>query len=192
MAQKKFTLGVFLDVNTSFESMDDAASDHGVCSTINRWIDFMLRSRSVFVDIRGGTVDMSVLRGCPQRGVPLPLLWNMVADSLLNRLGNCNCFVQGFADDVVILISGKFLSTICDLMQGALNCVQNWCGVKGLNVNADKPSMVLSTKRRILEDFFAPRLFDTELILNNQVKYLRVILDRIGNFISIAEYGRPV
>jgi hypothetical protein len=35
------------------ESKDDAASDYGVRSTINRWIDFMLRSRSVFVDIRG-------------------------------------------------------------------------------------------------------------------------------------------
>jgi hypothetical protein len=71
LAQKEFALSVFLDVkgafdNTSFESMDDAASDHGVCSTINRWIDFMLRSRSVFFDIRGVTVHMSVLRGCPQ------------------------------------------------------------------------------------------------------------------------------
>jgi hypothetical protein len=79
----------------------------------------------------------------------------MVAESLLNRLGSCNCFVQGFADDVVILISGKFLSTICDLMQRALNFVQNWCGEIGLNVNADKTSMVLFTKRRNLEGFFA-------------------------------------
>jgi hypothetical protein len=58
LAQKEFALGIFLDVkgafdNTSFESMDDAASDHGVCSTINRWIDFILRSRSVFVSISG-------------------------------------------------------------------------------------------------------------------------------------------
>jgi hypothetical protein len=57
LAQKEFALGVFFDVegafdNTSFESMDDAANDHGVCSTINRWINFMLRSHSVFVDIR--------------------------------------------------------------------------------------------------------------------------------------------
>jgi hypothetical protein len=37
--------------------------------------------------------------------------------------------------------------------------------------------MVLFTKRRNLEIFFAPRLFDTELTLNNQVKYLGVILD---------------
>jgi hypothetical protein len=57
-AQKEFALDVFLDVegafdNTSFESMDDTASDHGVCSTINRWIHFMLRSRSVFCRYQG-------------------------------------------------------------------------------------------------------------------------------------------
>jgi hypothetical protein len=79
-------LGVFLDVeagvfdNTSFESMDDAASDHGVCSTINRWMDFMLRSRCVFVYIRRVRVHMSVRRGCPQGGVLSHLLLNMVAE----------------------------------------------------------------------------------------------------------------
>jgi hypothetical protein len=56
-------------------------------------------------------------------GVLSPLDWNMMADSLLNRLKNFNCFVQGFADDIV------------------------------------------------------RKLFDTELILNNQVKYLEVILE---------------
>jgi hypothetical protein len=79
LAQKKFALGVFLVVegafdNKAFESMDDVASDHGVCSTINRWTDFMLRSRSVFVDIRGVRVHMSVPCGCPQGGVLSPLL----------------------------------------------------------------------------------------------------------------------
>jgi hypothetical protein len=103
--------------------MDDVARNHGVC--LKRWIDVILRSCSVFVDIRRVRVHMNVRRGCPQGGVLLPLRWNMVADSLVNWLGNCNCFVQGFADDVVILIIGKFLSTISDLMQRALNCVQN-------------------------------------------------------------------
>jgi hypothetical protein len=54
--------------NTSFESMDDAVRNHGVCSTINRWIDFMLRSRSVFVNIRGVRLHMHMVvqYGCPQ------------------------------------------------------------------------------------------------------------------------------
>jgi hypothetical protein len=37
--------------------------------------------------------------------------------------------------------------------------------------------MVIFTKRKNLEGFLAPKLFDTELILINQVKYLGVILD---------------
>jgi hypothetical protein len=65
LAQKEFALSFFLDVKgafdtKSFESMDEAASDHGICSTINRWIDFMLRSCCVFVDIRGVRVHLSV------------------------------------------------------------------------------------------------------------------------------------
>jgi hypothetical protein len=60
----------------------------------------MLRSRSGFVDIIGVRVHMSVRHGCPQGIVLSPLLWNMVAFSLLNLLGNCNCFVQGFAEDM--------------------------------------------------------------------------------------------
>jgi hypothetical protein len=122
ITQKEFALGVFLNVegafdSTSFKSMEDAASDHGICLTIDR-------SRSVLVDIRRVTVHMSVQRGCPQWKLS-PLLWNM-----LNWLRNCNCFLQGFADDVVILISGKFLSTICDLLQRALNCVKKTSVVK--------------------------------------------------------------
>jgi hypothetical protein len=90
------------------------------------------------------------------KGVVLsPLLWILLADSLQR-------FSAGFCDDVIILISGKFHSTNCDLMQRALNCKQNYCGEIGLNVNADKTFMVLSTKRRNLEGFYAPKLFDTE------------------------------
>jgi hypothetical protein len=92
----------------------------------------------------------------------------MVTDSLLNPLGNYNCFVQGFADDVVIFISGKFLSTICDLMQRGLTCVQNWSGEIGLNVNADKTSMVLFTKRRNSEGFLIPlEVFDRKYLVEH-------------------------
>jgi hypothetical protein len=118
--------------NTSFESIDDAASGHGVCSTINRWIDFMLRSRSVFfisVDIRGVRVhEYATWLSTGGYTIAIPLEYGGLADSLLNRLGNCNCFGQSFADDEIILICGKFLSTIYDSMPRALKCVQNWCG----------------------------------------------------------------
>jgi hypothetical protein len=61
-----------------------------------------------------------VRRGCPQGGVLSPLLWNMVINSLLVCLNNESLWAQGFADDIAIVINGKFLSTVCELMQKAL------------------------------------------------------------------------
>jgi hypothetical protein len=99
-------------------------------------------------EIRGSSVRVLVNRECPQGGVLSPLLWNMVVDGLLRRLYNAHYQAQGYADDVVLLQKGKFVSTLCDRMQGALNCVENWCREKGLSVNADKTTMVLFTNNR--------------------------------------------
>jgi hypothetical protein len=54
--QTHFALGVFLKigeafVNASFGSMDAASGEHGVVLTLRRWIDAILRCRSVRVEI---------------------------------------------------------------------------------------------------------------------------------------------
>jgi hypothetical protein len=64
---------------------------------------------------------------------------------------------------VVLLQNGKFVSTLSDRMQGALNCVENWCREIGLSVNADKTKMVLFMNIRNNGGFYNPRLFGTEL-----------------------------
>jgi hypothetical protein len=53
------------------------------------------------------------------RGVSLTVI-NMVINSLLVRLNNESLWAQGFADDIEIVNNGKFLSTVCELMQNAL------------------------------------------------------------------------
>jgi retron-type reverse transcriptase len=132
----------------------------------------MLHFQSVQVKIRGGNVRTLVNRGCPQGGVLSPLLWIMVVDGLLRRLYNAHYQAQGYADDVVLLQKGKFISMLCDRMQGALNCVENWCRDKGLSVNADKTTMVFFMNNRKIGGFYNPRLFGTELRMTDQVKYL--------------------
>jgi hypothetical protein len=63
-------------------------------------------------------------------------------------------------------------------MQGALNCVENWCREIGLSVNADKTKMVLFTNNRKIGGFYNPKLFGTESRMTDQVKYLGVIFDK--------------
>jgi len=53
----------------------------------------------------------------PQGGGLSPLLWSLVADSLLKWLSKQGVFTQGFADDGVIIIVGKVLHILSDIMQ---------------------------------------------------------------------------
>jgi hypothetical protein len=88
----------------------------------------------------------------------------MVINSFLVRLNNESLWAQGFGDDIAIVINGKFLSRVCELMQKALFIVQTWCGGRGvgLSINADKTSMILFTNSRKLVSFKKPILFGTE------------------------------
>jgi hypothetical protein len=44
-------------------------------------------------------------------------------DGLLERLNRGGLYTQGYVDDLALLITGKFLSTVSELMQRALNVV---------------------------------------------------------------------
>ncbi|XP_037296410.1 uncharacterized protein LOC119189842 [Manduca sexta] len=85
-----------------------------------------------------------------------PLLTNSKS---LNEAG---FHTVGYVDDVAILIKGKFVGVLCDLMQGA---------------NPSKTELVLFTRKRTTENFRLPKLQGTTLSLTKEVKYLGVILD---------------
>jgi hypothetical protein len=70
----------------------------------------------------------------------------VLVNRVLRRLHNAHYQAQGYADGVVLLQKGKFVSTLCNRMQCALHCVESWCREIGLYVNADKTAMVLFTE----------------------------------------------
>lgn len=181
-AQKQSCLGVFLDIegafdNVSFDAIIEAARYHGVPSIITNWIYQMLKNRNLFSTLRQAEISKLSVRGCPQGGVLSPLLWNLVADTLLRELNNKGFPTYGFADDYLILIVGLCISTLFDLMQNALSVVERWCHHVGLSVNPNKTSIVLFSEKRNLSGIRPLRLFGSEINVSSQVKYLGVILD---------------
>ena len=56
-------------------------------------------------------------KGCLQGGSLLPLLWSLVVDKLMRRLGDNGFYTVGYADAIAILISRKFLTTVSELHQ---------------------------------------------------------------------------
>ncbi|CAH2108833.1 unnamed protein product [Euphydryas editha] len=181
ISDKGFCLGTFLDIEgafdkTKFIKIKEALQRHGVCTTLRNWIGNMLQGRILLL-VEGESQKAIVAKGCPQGGVISPLLWNMVVNDLITALNDHRYYTVGYADDLAILIRGKFVNTICEVTNAALRIVEKWCGDNGLSVNPAKTELVMFTNNRIFGNYKLPKLFNTELQLANEVKYLGVILD---------------
>ena len=122
-------------------------------------------------------VGQTLLRVITQRGLPQgrglsPTLWSLVADSLLKWLTKQGVFAQGFADDGVIVITGKVLNTIREIMQRILCGVEKWCTDRELSVNPSKTETMLFTRKYKPDALGTIFFYEKELELTTQVKYL--------------------
>ena len=183
MEQKEVALGAFIDIegafdNAAFRAIEVALRERHVNETIIRWVVAMLSSRMVYCEMWGLIVWILVTRGCPQGGVLSPLMWDLVVDALLEILNRNGFYTQGYADDITILIRGKFNGTISDRMNLALKLVQNWCERVELRVNPAKTIVVPFTRKTKLEDLRPPTLSGQVIRFSDEVKYLGVILDK--------------
>jgi hypothetical protein len=137
----------------------------------------MLEGRLVHTSLMGSSITAKVMRGCPQGGVLSPLLWNLVVDRLLTATNNLGFSTFGYADDIVIIVQGKFPHTVREIMQNALNMVAKWAAKEGLNISPHKTAIVPLTNRRKIEGLGPVKLHGKDLKMLDEVKYLVVILD---------------
>ncbi|XP_050427717.1 uncharacterized protein LOC126837807 [Adelges cooleyi] len=176
-------MGIFLDIegafdNTPFDAMCRSALDHGVEPLINKWMKTILTDRLIEGQLNSSKAVRRVRRGCPQGGVLSPLLWCLVLDSLISEL-NGKWYAQAYADDLAIVVAGKFPDTIMDLSQQALNTVHKWCSKYGLAINPSKAEIVMFTRKRLGVDNTKTLLLSgQEISFKPEVKYLGVILDK--------------
>lgn len=178
---KEIAICAFLDVegafdNTSYDSIERASNRKGIEPSTIGWIRAMLESRSMTTTLGSKSLTVTAMKGCPQGGVLSPLLWSIVVDELLTELSNHGLEVQGYADDLVVMIRGKCERILTDLMQNALNLVWNWCQKEDLSINPAKSVLVPFTKRRNL-DLRSPKLNGTKIKFSTEVKYLGITLD---------------
>ena len=137
----------------------------------------MLRSRRIRADFQGESIVIAPTKGCPQGGVLSPLLWSLVADGLLRELSNKGIFVQGYADDIVLMVQGKFTNIVADVMNVNLQYVNKWCLAEGLHINPTKTVVVPFTRKKNLDSLSRLRLGQTQLGVSGTVKYLGLTLD---------------
>jgi hypothetical protein len=77
-----------------------------------------------------------------------PLLWNLVIDRLVVATNDLGFSTFGYANNIVLIVQGKFAHIVKELMQGALNVVVKWAVKEGLNISPHKTAIVPFTNRR--------------------------------------------
>ena len=140
------------------------------------WIETLLRHRTVQVDLCGDKVKREVVKRNPQGGILSSFLWNCVSNSLLLELRSPGFYVQAYADDLAVLVTGADMLWIRGMAQKAINIAENCALEQELQFSCKKTEIVLFTHKQN-PDLGSLSMNGTKLELSNEARLLGVTLD---------------
>lgn len=163
---QRWILCVFIDIKGAFNKttlclIQTALHVHDGRPTWRGWVRQILELGKVRIIYGLNGIRAIVDRGYRQGEKLSSLLLNLVVGSLL--CGN-SIYAIGFADDIVILLNGKFEELLCHLMQEALY------------KTFTKLSFILFSNEQKSSKFNFFNLFGSPLELSNVIKYLGFVL----------------
>ena len=178
---KKPPLGIFLNIvgafdNVTFRSFVAALRGLGMSKIFTSWIETLLRHRTVQVELCGDKVKREVVKRNPQGGILSSFLWNCVLNSLLLELRSRGFYVQAYADDLAVLVTGADMLWIRGMAQKAINIAENCALEQELQFSCKKTEIVLFTHKRN-PDLGYLSMNGTKLELSNEARLLGVTLD---------------
>ena len=179
---KEFTLCGSLDIegafnNLSVESIVSSLHQAGVKPRIIDWIEKLLKNRIIVAEWGHIKASRKVTRGTPQGGVLSPLLWILAINPLLKTLSLQGIDVVAYADDVMLLTSGKYPEILRDLLQNGLNYTLKWASDCGLNLNPKKTEIILFTRKYKPPQLKELKIREVTIPFTKQIKFLGIILD---------------
>ena len=131
-----------------FRSFVVALRGLGMSKIFTSWIETLLRHRTVQVDICGDKVKRKVVKRNPQGGILSSFLWNCVLNSLLLELRSRGFYVQAYADDLAVLVTGADMLWIRGMAQKAIILLKNCALEQDLQFSCKKTEIVLFTHKR--------------------------------------------
>lgn len=141
-----------------------------------RLVNDYFKDRKVLVRYSGAEHIRETTKGCIQGSIGGPTFWNLLLDSLLDDMDARGVYCQAFADDVVLIFSGKLTADIQALANQTLAHVHAWGSVNKLKFAPHKTqAMIITNKLK----FDIPRMHmggsDIEIV--NQIKILGLTID---------------
>lgn len=180
---KEISLATFIDFEGAFdktntEVMLKSLENHDVDKWIIQGVSAMLKNRDIKAMNDSSEKRFKPVMGCPQGGCLSPLLWSVTIDSLLRLLRSKGYKVIAYADDLVIICTGKFQGSVCDRMNYALKLVNNWCLEVKLKINTNKTEFMCFSNKQEKSIKLKPIRINGQVIRRVfEFKYLGIYLD---------------
>ena len=116
------------------------------------------------------------MKGNPRGDILSAFLWNCVLNNLWLEFRSRGFYVQAYADDLAVLVTGADMLWIRDMAQKAISIATNWVLDQELQFSSKKTEIILFTHKRS-PDLGSLSMNGTKLELSKEARLLGVTLD---------------
>lgn len=186
--RKKIVLIVSLDIEGAFDNawwpaLKQQLKIKNTPKNLFELVISYLKNRRIVVNYARATSEKETTKGCVQGSIGGPTFWNIILDSLLQKMNDEQVYCQAFADDVVLVFSDHSVNTLEEVANASLETVVQWGTQNKLNFAPHKTNAMLLTRKL---KYDPPTLYMSGKKLNlvEELKLLGLIIDRKLNFKS--------
>lgn len=166
--------------------------DHNCPSNLYSLLKSFFENRTLSYISAAGEIHHPVELGCPQ-GSPLsPLLWNILISDLLSLDLPPLTYMQAYADDTIVIVSGKNRRNIETTANESLLKITKWASDHRLHLNLSKCQCIMFVSGRRLSQARPPtiRINNTSLKFVPTLRMLGVTIDCNLTFLPHVEFLR--
>jgi ribonuclease HI len=189
-AKQHLVIGVSLDLKSAFDNAWWPALSNRLRTThcprnVHRLILSYLENRTVTLDFADSTASKSMTKGCIQGSVCGPTFWNLILDELLEVRLPKGCYIQAYADDVMLIVEGLSPAEVQTSANLALEQIHDWGRSVHLTFSPAKThAIAFSPKAKSISITMA----GIDVHFTDEIKLLGVILDERLTFVRHAKY----
>ena len=184
ITQKKWSLGVFLDLSKAFDTLDhnillNKLHVYGIRGVAFEWFRSYLSERYQYVMFRDQlSSKLPTTCGVPQGSILGPLLFLLYINDFPTICNSAKAIL--FADDTNIIFSDENIINLINKANTQLDIVTSWFNQNKLSLNIDKTKYIIFPPNKYINHDHSQDIFINNKVLQSvtYIKFLGVYIDK--------------